>query len=81
MQNEESKVGGTAEQHKHKRGNKSTDRNIIKSNEIFCSRGMYSSEEKGQAALEEWKGNGGVAALKPSGDKCMLLALLAMNKE
>ena len=58
--NGESKVGGTAEQTPApKEENKSTSRNVIGSNEIiFCSRGLYSSEEKGQAALEEWKGNG-----------------------
>ena len=58
--NGESKVGGTAEQTPApKEENKSTSRNVIGSNEIiFCSRGLYSSEEKGQATLEEWKGNG-----------------------
>ena len=58
--NGESKVGGMAEQTPApKEQNKSTSRNVIGSNEIiFCSRGLYSSEEKGQAALEEWKGNG-----------------------
>ena len=62
--------------------NKSADRNIIKSNEIlFVQGGMYSSEEKGQAALEEWKGNGGVAALKPSGDKYALVVGIASDEQ
>ena len=83
MQNEESKVGGTAEQTQaQKMKTKSADRNIIKSNEIlFVQGGMYSSEEKGQAALEEWKGNGGVAALKPSGDKYALVVGIASDEQ
>ena len=66
-----------------KRGkDKSTDRNVIRSNEIiFVQGGIYSSEEKGQAALEEWKGNGGVAALKPSGDKYALVVGIASDEQ
>lgn len=43
--------------------------------------GIYSSEEKGQAALEEWKGNGGVAALKLSGDKYALVVGIASDEQ
>ena len=83
MRKEESKVGGTAEQTPApKEENKSTDRNVIRSNEIiFVQGGIYSSEEKGQAALEEWKGNGGVAALKPSGDKYALVVGIASDEQ
>ena len=81
--NGESKVGGTAEQTPApKEENKSTSRNVIGSNEIiFCSRGLYSSEEKGQAALEEWKGNGGIGALRPSGDKYAIVVGIASDEQ
>ena len=81
--NGESKVGGMAEQTPApKEQNKSTSRNVIGSNEIiFCSRGLYSSEEKGQAALEEWKGNGGIGALRPSGDKYAIVVGIASDEQ
>ena len=57
MQNEESKVGGTAEQTQaQKVKTKSADRNVIKSNEvIFVQGGMYSSEEKDRPLLKSGK--------------------------
>ena len=81
--NGESKVGGTAEQTPApKEENKSTGRNVIGSDEIiFCSRGLYSSEEKGQATLEEWKGNGGIGALRPSGDKYAIVVGIASDEQ
>ncbi|EOV9527786.1 stage II sporulation protein B [Bacillus cytotoxicus] len=41
---------------------------------FFVQGGLYSSEEKGQAAVKEWKENGRIAALKPNGDKYALVA-------
>ena len=69
--------------HQHRKNKtKSTSRNVIGSNEIiFCSRGLYSSEEKGQAALEEWKGNGGIGALRPSGDKYAIVVGIASDEQ
>ena len=69
--------------HQHrKKKNKSTGRNVIGSDEIiFCSRGLYSSEEKGQATLEEWKGNGGIGALRPSGDKYAIVVGIASDEQ
>ena len=48
---------------------------------FFVQGGIYSSEEKGQSTLEEWKGNGGVAALKPSGDKYALVVGIASDEQ
>lgn len=48
---------------------------------FFVQGGLYSSKETGQAALEEWKGNGGVAALKPSGDKYALIVGIASDEQ
>ena len=82
--NGESKVGGTAEQtpKTERRKTKSTSRNVIGSNEIiFVQGGLYSSEEKGQAALEEWKGNGGIGALRPSGDKYAIVVGIASDEQ
>ncbi|KEK26380.1 hypothetical protein [Bacillus gaemokensis] len=45
----------------------------------FVQGGLYSSEEKGQAAIQEWKDNGGVAALKPNGDKYSLVVGIASD--
>ncbi|OQR53664.1 stage II sporulation protein B [Bacillus sp. CDB3] len=82
--NEESKVGGTAEQTPApKEGNKKAQvgTSLDPMNLFFVQGGIYSSEEKGQAALEEWKGNGGVAALKPSGDKYALVVGIASDEQ
>lgn len=84
MQNEESKVGGTAEQTqapKEEKTKAQTGTSLNPMKFFFVQGGMYSSEEKGQAALEEWKGNGGVAALKPSGDKYALVVGIASDEQ
>ncbi|KFN03330.1 stage II sporulation protein B [Bacillus clarus] len=47
----------------------------------FVQGGLYSSEEKGQTALEEWKNNGGIAALKPNGDKYALVVGIASDEQ
>ncbi|HFJ9440306.1 TPA: stage II sporulation protein B [Bacillus albus] len=82
--NEESKVGGTAEQtpaQKEEKPKAQTGTSLNPMKLFFVQGGIYSSEEKGQAALEEWKGNGGVAALKPSGDKYALVVGIASDEQ
>lgn len=84
MRNEESKVGGTAEQTpapKEEKQKAQTGTSLDPMKLFFVQGGIYSSEEKGQAALEEWKGNGGVAALKPSGDKYALVVGIASDEQ
>lgn len=48
---------------------------------FFVQGGLYSSEEKGQAAIQEWKENGGTAALKPNGDKYSLVVAIASDEQ
>ncbi|MED0933738.1 stage II sporulation protein B [Bacillus mobilis] len=84
VQNEESKVGGTSEQTpapKEEKQKAQTGTSLDPMKLFFVQGGIYSSEEKGQAALEEWKGNGGVAALKPSGDKYALVVGIASDEQ
>lgn len=84
LQNEESKAGGTAEQtpaSKEEKQKAQTGTSLDPMKLFFVQGGIYSSEEKGQAALEEWKGNGGVAALKPSGDKYALVVGIASDEQ
>ncbi|PFR06726.1 stage II sporulation protein B [Bacillus anthracis] len=84
VRNEESKVGGTAEQTpapKEEQTKAQTGTSLDSMKLFFVQGGVYSSEEKGQAALEEWKGNGGVAALKPSGDKYALVVGIASDEQ
>ncbi|HFO1049579.1 MULTISPECIES: stage II sporulation protein B [Bacillus cereus group] len=84
MRKEESKVGGTAEQTPAPKEGKTkaqTGTSLDPMKLFFVQGGIYSSEEKGQAALEEWKGNGGVAALKPSGDKYALVVGIASDEQ
>ncbi|OFD53977.1 stage II sporulation protein B [Bacillus mycoides] len=84
MGNEESKVGGTAEQTpapKEEKQKAQVGTSLDPMKLFFVQGGIYSSEEKGQAALEEWKGNGGVAALKPSGDKYALVVGITSDEQ
>ncbi|MEH7456723.1 stage II sporulation protein B [Bacillus sp. JJ1127] len=48
---------------------------------FFVQGGLYSSEEKGQAAIQEWKENGGAAALKSNGDKYSLVVAIASDEQ
>ncbi|PGU00452.1 MULTISPECIES: stage II sporulation protein B [Bacillus cereus group] len=82
--NEESKVGGTAEQTpapKEEKQKAQVGTSLDPMKLFFVQGGLYSSEEKGQAALEEWKANGGIAALKPSGDKYALVVGIASDEQ
>lgn len=82
--NVESKVDGTAEQTpapKEEKQKEQVGTSLEPLQLFFVQGGLYSSEEKGQAALEEWKGNGGVAALKPSGDKYVLIVGIASDEQ
>ncbi|MGE7881333.1 stage II sporulation protein B [Bacillus sp. NPDC094077] len=82
--NEESKVGGTAKQTpapKEEKPKAQVGTPLDPMKLFFVQGGLYSSEEKGQAALEEWKGNGGIAALKPSGDKYALVVGIASDEQ
>ncbi|RWS43457.1 stage II sporulation protein B [Bacillus mycoides] len=82
--NEESKVGGTAEQTpapKEENKKAQVGMSLDPMKFFFVQGGIYSSEEKGQAALEEWKGNGGIAALKPSGDKYALVVGITSDEQ
>ncbi|MGW6193477.1 stage II sporulation protein B [Bacillus cereus] len=82
--NEESKVGGTAEQTpapKEEKQKAQVGMSLDPMKLFFVQGGIYSSEEKGQDALEEWKGNGGVAALKPSGDKYALVVGITSDEQ
>ncbi|EJQ99190.1 hypothetical protein [Bacillus cereus] len=84
MGNEESKVGGTAEQTpapKEEKQKAQVGTSLDPMKLFFVQGGIYSSEEKGQAALEEWKGNGGVATLKPSGDKYALVVGITSDEQ
>ncbi|HEK9103400.1 stage II sporulation protein B [Bacillus pfraonensis] len=47
----------------------------------FVQGGLYSSEEKGQAAIQEWKDNGSVAAIKPNNDKYSLVVGISSNEQ
>ena len=47
----------------------------------FVQGGLYSSEEKGQAATQEWKDNGGIAAIKPTDDKYSLVVGIASDEQ
>ncbi|MEN1935001.1 stage II sporulation protein B [Paenibacillus sp. 102] len=47
----------------------------------FVQGGLYSSEEKGQAAIQEWKDNGGVAAVKQNGEKYSLVVGISSNEQ
>ncbi|MBC6974654.1 stage II sporulation protein B [Bacillus sp. Xin] len=47
----------------------------------FVQGGLYSSEEKGQAAIQEWKDNGSVAAIKPNDDKYSLVVGISSNEQ
>ncbi|MED1113709.1 stage II sporulation protein B [Bacillus paramycoides] len=79
MGNEEKKVGGTTEPKEEKP--KAQGASLEPMKLFFVQGGLYSSEEKGQAALEEWKSNGGIAALKPSGDKYALVVGVASDEQ
>ncbi|EJQ85374.1 hypothetical protein [Bacillus toyonensis] len=82
--NEESKVDGTVEQtpaSKEEKQKAQTGTSLEPMKLFFVQGGLYSSKETGQAALEEWKGNGGVAALKPSGDKYALIVGIASDEQ
>ncbi|MGH1283588.1 stage II sporulation protein B [Bacillus toyonensis] len=82
--NEESKVDGTEEQtpaSKEEKQKTQTGTSLEPMKLFFVQGGLYSSKETGQAALEEWKGNGGVAALKPSGDKYALIVGIASDEQ
>ncbi|MCW9131638.1 stage II sporulation protein B [Bacillus paramycoides] len=77
--NEEKKVGETTEPKEEKP--KAQGASLEPMKLFFVQGGLYSSEEKGQAALEEWKSNGGIAALKPSGDKYALVVGVASDEQ
>ncbi|PEP62703.1 MULTISPECIES: hypothetical protein [Bacillus] len=47
----------------------------------FVQGGLYSSEEKGQAATQEWKDNGSIAAIKPTDDKYSLVVGIASDEQ
>lgn len=84
MGNEESKVGGTAEQTpapKEEKQKAQVGTSLDPMKLFFVQGGIYSSEEKGQAAIEEWKSNGGVATLKPSGDKYALVVGITSDEQ
>ena len=58
MRKEELKVGGTVEQTpapKEEKTKAQTGTSLDPMKLFFVQGGIYSSEEKGQAALEEWK--------------------------
>lgn len=79
-----SKVGGTGEQTpapKEEKQKAQVGTSLDPMKLFFVQGGLYSSEEKGQAALEEWKANGGIAALKPSGDKYALVVGIASDEQ
>ncbi|MBE7120846.1 stage II sporulation protein B [Bacillus cereus] len=82
--NEEAKVGGTAEQTpapKEEKQKAQVGAALEPMKLFFVQGGLYSSEEKGQAAIEEWKSNGGVATLKPSGDKYALVVAITSDEQ
>ncbi|MGE6344123.1 stage II sporulation protein B [Bacillus mycoides] len=82
--NEEQKVGGTAEQTptpKEEKPKAQVGTSLDPMKLFFVQGGLYSSEEKGQAAIEEWKSNGGVATLKPSGDKYALVVAITSDEQ
>ncbi|HHT7236062.1 MULTISPECIES: stage II sporulation protein B [Bacillus] len=82
--NEEQKVGGTVEQTatpKEEKQKAQVGAALEPMKLFFVQGGLYSSEEKGQAAIEEWKSNGGVAALKPSGDKYALVVGITSDEQ
>ncbi|UYX51261.1 stage II sporulation protein B [Bacillus thuringiensis] len=82
--NEEPKVGGTAEQTvapKEEKPKAQVGTSLDPMKLFFVQGGLYSSEEKGQAAIEEWKSNGGVATLKPSGDKYALVVAITSDEQ
>ena len=82
--NEEQKVDGTVEQTvppKEEKQKAQVGAALEPMKLFFVQGGLYSSEEKGQAAIEEWKSNGGVAALKPSGDKYALVVGVASDEQ
>ena len=82
--NEEQKVGGTAEQTptpKEEKPKAQVGTSLEPMKLFFVQGGLYSSEEKGQAAIEEWKSNGGVATLKPSGDKYALVVAITSDEQ
>lgn len=82
--NEEKKVGGTTEptaEPKDEKQKVQVGASLEPMKLFFVQGGLYSSEEKGQAALEEWKSNGGIAALKPSGDKYALVVGVASDEQ
>ncbi|PFD33895.1 stage II sporulation protein B [Bacillus cereus] len=84
MGNEEKKVSGTTEPKEEKPKEekpKAQGASLEPMKLFFVQGGLYSSEEKGQAALEEWKSNGGIAALKPSGDKYALVVGVASDEQ
>ncbi|CAH2461601.1 MULTISPECIES: hypothetical protein [Bacillus] len=84
MGNEESKVGGTAEQTpapKEEKQKAQVGTSLDPMKLFFVQGGLYSSEEKGQAAIKEWKSNGGVATLKPSGDKYALVVGITSDEQ
>lgn len=47
----------------------------------FVQGGVYSTKEKGQAAIQEWKDKGSAAAIKPQGDKYSLVIGLASDEQ
>ncbi|MFJ8413269.1 stage II sporulation protein B [Bacillus paramycoides] len=82
--NEGKKVGGTTEptaEPKDEKQKAQVGASLEPMKLFFVQGGLYSSEEKGQAALEEWKSNGGIAALKPSGDKYALVVGVASDEQ
>lgn len=82
--NEEQKVGGTAEQTptpKEEKPKAQVGTSLEPMKLFFVQGGLYSSEEKGQVAIEEWKSNGGVATLKPSGDKYALVVAITSDEQ
>ncbi|HHT7188291.1 TPA: stage II sporulation protein B [Bacillus cereus] len=83
-ENQEAKTGGTAEQTpapKEEKPKAQVGASLNPMKLYFVQGGVYSSEEKGQAAVEEWKSNGGAAALKPSGDKYALVVGIASDEQ
>ncbi|MCR6785510.1 MULTISPECIES: stage II sporulation protein B [Bacillus cereus group] len=82
--NGESRVGGTAEQTpapKEEKQKEQAGTSLDPMKLFFVQGGLYSSEEKGQAALEEWKGNGGIGALRPIGDKYAIVVGIASDEQ
>ncbi|WP_459499266.1 stage II sporulation protein B [Bacillus sp. C1] len=47
----------------------------------FVQGGLYSSEETGRAAIQEWKDKGIVAAIKPNNDKYSLVVGISNNEQ